>query len=236
MPIEFIYFSEACFSFISIEKENLNETTSDFMQDGQNIDKRTLNFTFEVCQMVRSIANRESDSSGAESIPNSFCFFDVATTVCVSWKSRFFLWKMISLVCQFRCIWDCRSSIRTILLFLPPPVCDAGRFFCLSQYDVPNRLCGRYRSKFQVSQRLCVATALFQCQFVQYASVCDTGIDAIMKYFYPFAQFPRNVIDGTKLMKMANPTHLSAYYNFLQIQGKERRLYLCSYAEYRQVQ
>lgn len=30
--------------------------------------------------------------------------------------------------------------------------------------------------------------------------------------------------------------HPSAYYNFLQIQGKERRLYLCSYAEYRQVQ
>lgn len=73
--------------------------------------------------MVRSIANRESDSLGAEGILNSLCFFDVATTVCVSWKSRFFLWKMISHVCQFRCIWDCWSSIGTILLFLLPPVC-----------------------------------------------------------------------------------------------------------------
>lgn len=35
-----------------------------------------------------------------------------------------------------------------------------------------------------------------------------TVCDAIMKYFYPFAQFPRNVVDGTKLMKMVNPTHL----------------------------
>jgi hypothetical protein len=45
MPIEFIYFSEVCFSFISIEKDNLNETilvrdvSRYFMQDGQNIDK-----------------------------------------------------------------------------------------------------------------------------------------------------------------------------------------------------